>query len=97
MNGATSATPSGNGSDPLAAFAELAQIVVGADPPEQTLRRIAELAKQTMPGVEEVSLTVIEDGRPRSVVFTGRLAVDLDERQYDAGVALVAADEGGLQ
>ena len=85
MNGTTSATPSGSGSDPLAAFAEPAQIVVGADPPEQTLRRIAELAKQTMPGVEEVSLTVIEDGRPRSVVFTGQLAVDLDERQYEAG------------
>jgi GAF domain-containing protein len=73
------------GPDPLSAFAELALIVVAADPPEQTLRRIAELAKQTLVGVKEVSLTVIENGRPRTVVFTGALAVDLDERQYEAG------------
>ena len=77
--------PPGEGPDPLVAFAELALIVVGTDPPEQTLRRVAELAKQTLDGVEDVSLTVVEDGRPRSVVFTGQLAVDLDERQYELG------------
>src|SRR5829696_4236334 len=71
--------------DPLHAFAELALIVVDAKPAEQTLRYIAELAKQTLGGVEEVSLTIIDDGRPRSVVFTGPLAVHLDERQYEAG------------
>jgi len=71
--------------DPLHAFAELALIVVDAKPAEQTLRHIAELAKQTLGGVEEVSLTIIDDGRPRSVVFTGPLAVHLDERQYEAG------------
>ena len=71
--------------DPLHAFAELARIVVGAEPPQQTLHRIAELAKQTLDGVEDVSLTVIEGGRARSVVFTGPLAVHLDERQYEAG------------
>ena len=36
-------------------------------------------------GIEDVSLTVLERGRPRSVVFTGPLAVDLDERQYELG------------
>jgi hypothetical protein len=59
--------------DPLHAFAELARIVLGAEPPRQTLHRIAELAKQTLDGVEDVSLTVVEDGRARSVVFTGPL------------------------
>jgi len=67
------------------AFAELALITVDASPPEQTLRRVAELAKQTLAGAEDVSLTVVEDGQPRSMVFTGRLAIDLDERQYDLG------------
>ena len=67
------------------AFAELALITVNTDPPEQTLRRVAELAKQTLGGVEDVSLTVIEGGQPRTVVFTGPLAVDLDERQYELG------------
>ena len=49
------------------------------------LRRIVELAKQTLDGVEDVSLTVIEDGHPRSVVFTGPLAIHLDHNQYEAG------------
>jgi GAF domain-containing protein len=82
------ATPAPNAAerrDPLHAFAELALITVNADPPGQTLRRVAELAKQSLAGVQDVSLTVIEDGRPRSVVFTGPLAIDLDERQYELG------------
>ena len=79
------ASDAGERPNPLNAFAELALIVVDADPPEQTLHCVAELAKQTLGGVEEVSLTVIEGGRPRSVVFTGPLAVDLDERQYELG------------
>ena len=67
------------------AFAELALITVDTAPPEQTLRRVTELAKQTLPGVEDVSLTMIEHGQPRTIVFTGPLAVDLDERQYELG------------
>jgi hypothetical protein len=35
--------------------------------------------------VEDVSLTVIEHGHPRSVVMTGRLAIDLVERQCELG------------
>lgn len=73
------------GRDPLAVFAELGQIVVSDAPAEQTLRRVAELAKEGLDGVEDVSLTLVENGQPRSVVFTGRLAVDLDERQYELG------------
>ena len=71
--------------DPMHAFAELALISVDTAPAEQTLRQVTELAKQTLPGVEDVSLTLIEHGQPRSPVFTGQLAVDLDERQYELG------------
>jgi ANTAR domain-containing protein/GAF domain-containing protein len=68
------------------ALAELGRMVVGPDSLDPTLRRVTELAKQNLPGAEDVSITVVEDtGRPRTVVFTGRLAVDLDERQYRAG------------
>jgi len=67
------------------AFAELARLTVNIDPPEQTLRRVAELAKRTLGEVEDVSVTVIDRGQPRSVVFTGPLAVHLDERQYELG------------
>jgi GAF domain-containing protein len=71
--------------DPGKAFAELALIAVNAHSPEPTLRRIAELAKQNLSGVKDVSLTVVNEGHPRTVVFTGPLAVDLDERQYELG------------
>ncbi len=84
------------GRDPMHAFAELALIAVNTNPPEQTLRRVAELAKRTLAGVEDVSLTVVERGQPRSMVFTGPLAVDLDERQYELGFGpcLDAANTG---
>lgn len=85
MESTTPAFGPGSQSAPLPAFAELALITVDSDPPERSLRRVAELAKQSLGGVEDVSLTMIEDGRPRTVVFTGRLAVDLDERQYELG------------
>ncbi|HLL62826.1 MAG TPA: GAF and ANTAR domain-containing protein [Propionibacteriaceae bacterium] len=85
MDNMSASSAAGDGLDRLHAFAELARIVVGTEPPHQTLCRIAELAKQTLGGGEDVSLTVIADGSPRSVVFTGPLAVDLDERQYQAG------------
>jgi GAF domain-containing protein len=96
MNNTPESSADPDGPDPMRAFAELALIVVGAQPAEQTLRRVAELAKQTLPGVEDVSLTVVENGHPRSVVFTGRLAVDLDERQYELGFGpcLDAAETG---
>ena len=78
--------PSGGASrDPLSAFAELGQVMFSDAPAEAILRRVAELAKQGLAGVADVSLTLIENGRPRSVVFTGPLAVDLDERQYELG------------
>jgi GAF domain-containing protein len=69
----------------MRALAELARLTVNTDSAEQTLRRVAELAKRTLGRIEEVSLTLIEEGRPRSVVFTGPLAVQLDERQYELG------------
>ena len=75
----------GDSRDPMHAFAELALITVDTAPAEQTLRRVTEMTKQTLPGVEDVSLTLIEHGQPRTVVFTGQLAVDLDERQYELG------------
>jgi GAF domain-containing protein len=49
------------------------------------LRRIAELAVKTIPGIDDASVTLIERGRPRTVAFCGQLAVTLDERQYEAG------------
>jgi hypothetical protein len=82
-----STSPSGIRADVARAYAELTTIVVGAEPLGAVMRRIAELAVDTIPGADDVSVTVIESGRARSVAFSnnGRLATALDERQYEDG------------
>ncbi|HEX8510797.1 MAG TPA: GAF and ANTAR domain-containing protein [Propionibacteriaceae bacterium] len=75
----------GQQTDPQRAFAELSRIMLGDQPLNETLQRVAELSQQVIPEVHDASVTLIEGDRVRTVVFTGRLAVDLDERQYDAG------------
>jgi GAF domain-containing protein len=71
--------------DPTAAFADLSKIVFAAQPLSQSLARVAELAKETIPGAMDVSVTLVQDGRVSTVAFTGSLAAQFDERQYEAG------------
>ncbi len=72
-------------SDVQPVFAELSKIVLGNEPLDHTLQRIAELIKQVIPDLSDVSVTLIENDKPRTVVFTGQLAAILDERQYQSG------------
>lgn len=71
--------------DPELAFVELSRIMLGNQPLSAVLQRIAELAKQVIPGVHDASVTLMEGDKARTVVFTSPLAVELDERQYQAG------------
>jgi GAF domain-containing protein len=71
--------------EPHRAFAELSRIMLGSQPLAQVLERIAALAKETIPGADEVSVTLLEGQRAHSAAFTGPLAVALDERQYAEG------------
>jgi GAF domain-containing protein len=77
--------PTGGQPDPRAAFAELSRIMLGAQPLSETLSRVAELAKRTIPGAAEVSVTLVQKETGTTVSFTGPLAAQLDERQYEAG------------
>jgi hypothetical protein len=79
--------PTGGAHPPVSAAtqAELATIVLADQPLGVVLRRVAELAVKTIPGVDDASVTLIERGRPRTVAFHGQLAVTLDERQYRNG------------
>jgi GAF domain-containing protein len=54
-------------------------------PMEGLLQRVTDLVKTVMPGRSEASVTLLVRERPSTVVATGRLAVDLDEGQYDRG------------
>jgi GAF domain-containing protein len=46
---------------------------------------VAELARQSLPGRLETSVTLLTGDDPSTVVFTGRLALDLDAVQYGLG------------
>lgn len=71
--------------EPHTAFAELSKIMLGSQPLTAVLERVAELAKQTLPGADEVSVTLVDGDNVGTVVFTGNLAAGLDERQYESG------------
>ena len=65
---------------------------------EDLLQAVADLAKTVLPGRPEASVSLVVKGRPITVVSTGQLAVDVDERQYerDHGPCLHAARTGEL-
>ena len=72
--------------EPSKAFEELSKLVLGEQSLTAILTRVAELAKSVIPDTREVSVTLLRDQESaETVVFTGSLAVDLDERQYEAG------------
>ncbi|MEU4620038.1 GAF and ANTAR domain-containing protein [Actinoplanes sp. NPDC023801] len=71
--------------DPTAAFAELGRIKLGETDLGGVLERIAALAKRTVPGAAEVSVTLVRDAGVHTAAFTGQTALVLDEAQYRAG------------
>ena len=71
--------------DPRDAFAELGRIPFDNTSMEAMLQRIAELAKQVIPGVAEASVTLIANDKATTAAYTGLLALDLDETQYGRG------------
>src|SRR3954453_13766073 len=91
-SGRQNATSRGNAADhdqrvePQKAFEEPSKLVLGEQSLTAVLQRVAELAKTTIPDVHEVSVTLMKDSQSaETVVFTGSLAHQLDERQYEAG------------
>jgi GAF domain-containing protein len=52
---------------------------------ESVLQQVAELSKTVMPGNPEASVLLLVRDEPTTVVSTGQLATDLDERQYERG------------
>ena len=81
---------------PQDAFAELARITLSEQSLDTVMQTISDLAKRTVPGASEVSVTIVEHAQAKTVAFTGQLAKDLDERQYERGYGpCLACVEGG--
>ncbi|BCJ40647.1 transcriptional regulator [Actinoplanes ianthinogenes] len=76
-----------------AAFAELGRIKLGETDLNGVLDRVADLARRTLPGADQVSITLIRDGAACTPAHTGETALQLDEFQYeqDSGPSLEAA------
>ena len=70
---------------PQDAFAELAGITLPEQSLDTVMDTVARLIKRTIRGAAEVSVTIVERGQAKTVASTGRLATDLDERQYERG------------
>jgi len=67
------------------ALAQLGELSFDDTSMEAMLQRIAELAKQVIPGAAEASVSLIANDKATTAAYTGRLALDLDETQYGRG------------
>jgi GAF domain-containing protein len=71
--------------DPTDAFSELGRIKLSDTDLNGVLTKIAELARRTIPGAEDVSVTLVRGDGAHTAAFTGVLALTLDEWQYKQG------------
>jgi GAF domain-containing protein len=71
--------------DPTEAFAQLGRIKLSDTDLGGVLDTVAELAKRAIPGAEEVSVTLVRGKGAHTAAFTGDLALNLDESQYETG------------
>jgi GAF domain-containing protein len=71
--------------DPVTAYAELGRINLAQNDLPAVLTQVAELARQTVPGADEVSVTLVRAGAAETAAYTGNLALILDEWQYQKG------------
>jgi GAF domain-containing protein len=67
------------------AFERLGTLSLSAETLDSVLQTVADLAKQVLPGDVETSVSVLVADRPTTFVYTGQLALDLDECQYGRG------------
>lgn len=71
--------------DPTIAFAELGRINLAENDLPGVLTHVAELARRTVPGAEQVSVTLVRGHTAETAAYTGQLALTLDEWQYQQG------------
>ena len=83
--------------EPHAALATLAQLKLGDGDLQEVLARVAGLARQALPAAADASVTLVGADRAYTAAFTGPLALDLDETQYDNdyGPCLEVAQSSG--
>ncbi|WP_369137002.1 ANTAR domain-containing response regulator [Modestobacter versicolor] len=71
--------------DEATAFEQLGTVAVSEHSVHSVLQTVADLTKQVMPGTIEASVSVLVADKATTMVYTGQLALDLDESQYGRG------------
>jgi GAF domain-containing protein len=67
------------------AFAELGRINFSETDVATALTKVANVAQRTIPGADEVSITLAGAGGAHTAAYTGQRAVTVDEWQYQQG------------
>ncbi|MDI6101007.1 GAF and ANTAR domain-containing protein [Actinoplanes sp. NEAU-A12] len=68
-----------------AAFAELGHIKLDETDLDGVLNQVTDLARRTLPGAAQVSITLLRDRGAVTAAHTGAIALRLDELQYERG------------
>jgi transcriptional regulator with GAF, ATPase, and Fis domain len=71
--------------DEPTAYAALSTMPLADRPLGEVLDEVALLAKRVLPETPEVSVTLLEGDHAETAAFTGAVALELDERQYNKG------------
>ena len=67
------------------AFEQLASIALSEHSLHSVLQTVADLTQDVMPGEVEASVSLLVADKATTIVYTGQLALDLDESQYTHG------------
>jgi GAF domain-containing protein len=70
---------------PTDAFADLGRIDFRETDVATALTKVADLARRTIPGADDVSVTLVGAGGAHTAAFTGQRALTVDEWQYQQG------------
>jgi GAF domain-containing protein len=85
QNRTTRVPPAPEGLDEATAYAVLGRMPLADRPLSDVLDEMALLAKRVLPETPEVSVTLLKGDQAETAAFTGAVALELDERQYDKG------------
>jgi GAF domain-containing protein len=64
----------------------MSQYIVGSANVGDTLRKVAELAVDSLPKADFAGMTMLVDGRPKTAVFTDETSPEIDATQYETGM-----------
>lgn len=70
---------------PTELLAALARVALTDRALEDVLTEITEIARDAIPGAEATSITLMRDDRVWTAAYSGQLALDADELQYETG------------